>query len=682
MFSKNINTQIYHIILIISVLISNIKSEQCQNSFHCTNSVKNCIQKSKTDADHVYNIYVSPCRNNVLKCNAYDSIIANGESKGYCEVPSRKMRVYNGDNCEDDDDCLHGICIKDRCTGSLENELCDIHENCAIGYACINNKCSKLRRLGESCETSLECEYNKVCYNNSCIDAFSLPDGTEVKNNEIERGELFCKSGGIYKDDKDDYICGIFTNLNETCKDSCYYKLSNKSIINIPENCQCGYNKDRQKYCVLGPGNAIYQKFIEVKKEIFAKDLIKLCHTVERLSDNFCVKFYQIPNLDTKQLLQKYNNAKIEAKEYHRIKNAENCIKEIIFDYDNSTIFPDNPKCPKVTCNNSLPMCFFGNNPLDKNGNGLTVQINMNLCNKDEVCQIDDKYRYSYVSVFNTKQSFGKCVPLKEDFRGRYPGEDCDVDEDCLTKGSDCVKGKCTGKDLNQPCNHTDQCLVGLYCDSVKKKCKRQKKQGEFCQSSFDCLNYLGCYSNRCAKFASLRKGVKVDSVVESKHMDYLRSLFCINGCLSKDKEYCTETNYIGETLKNKPKNSDLVECKFGEECHYTDGYVNFTKRCVCSYSDSGKSYCPLPTKYRFKDWNEKVILFAEELNNNCHSLSRIQCYLNDYVDRIKRKNLLVSKTERAAELEGAAPCTLGFFGGSWYMQSKIWFIMIFIFII
>lgn len=303
----------------------------------------------------------------------------------------------------------------------------------------------------------------------------------------------------------------------------------------------------------------------------------------------------------------------------------------------------------------------------------------MNVCGKDEICVINEKYQYTLYPLFYGEYSKGKCsAPILKKYVNRYPGEDCNENTKCQGKNSVCLNGKCTGKNEGEICGETSECKVGLFCSSKTKKCQRQLKEGEQCVSSYDCVNYLGCYMNKCTKFGTLKKGARVDSVKERGAMKYL---FCNNGCVSEDKNFCTETDYAPPTLGKKKQGGDTVECQFNEPCYYTDGYVTFNKTCICSFTEEGKGYCPIPTKYRFKNWNEKVIMMAEKLNNDCHSLSRSDCYKSDNDEYSRAYRAMLAKTDFAAAFEGAVPCALKFFGVGGYIKYS-YILLIFISII
>ena len=47
------------------------------------------------------------------------------------------------------------------------------------------------------------------------------------------------------------------------------------------------------------------------------------------------------------------------------------------------------------------------------------------------------------------------------------------------------------------------------FCNKTSKVCEIQKNEGEFCEDSWECKNYLGCYKNSCIKYGSLKANMK-----------------------------------------------------------------------------------------------------------------------------------------------------------------------------
>ena len=63
-----------------------------------------------------------------------------------------------------------------------------------------------------------------------------------------------------------------------------------------------------------------------------------------------------------RNFVKNYNKLKIKALEYHRIKDSEPCIKNVIFQYDANPVIPLKQKCPKYYCNSFIPACLLGYN--------------------------------------------------------------------------------------------------------------------------------------------------------------------------------------------------------------------------------------------------------------------------------------------------------------------------------
>ena len=46
------------------------------------------------------------------------------------------------------------------------------------------------------------------------------------------------------------------------------------------------------------------------------------------------------------------------ALENARLKEADDCVKEVLFGYNTREIIPDKMQCPKVTCNENIDKCY------------------------------------------------------------------------------------------------------------------------------------------------------------------------------------------------------------------------------------------------------------------------------------------------------------------------------------
>ena len=127
----------------------------------------------------VYSIALNTCKVNIVSyCNVFDALAHKSEYSVNCTSDQKVFPTYPGGNCNSNNECLFGICIKNKCSVSDINRPCYTKDDCPIGAACIKLKCEALHKKGEQCEESTECEYNLVCYKKACIEMYSLDDGT------------------------------------------------------------------------------------------------------------------------------------------------------------------------------------------------------------------------------------------------------------------------------------------------------------------------------------------------------------------------------------------------------------------------------------------------------------------------------------------------------------------------
>ncbi|MCQ2816568.1 MAG: hypothetical protein MJ252_04790, partial [archaeon] len=504
--------------------------ETCPYSISCNNTSTNCFRKLYTFSSEIYNITLNQCergKNKYSYCNVYDSLFSEEVTEMNCTKGDQiKNPTYPGGFCNSDDECIYGLCIDSKCQNKNklignQNE-CEYNIDCSIGESCINNKCEELRSIGKECKNSFECKFNLICIDSKCENNFYFKDGTDITlyvKRYDSLPEVYCQSGGYYYiKETGKYFCDTLTNKDSSylrCRETCEYKISNGTIINQDDKCLCGYNKNRNRYCALGNGEKIFKEFIDLKKEYLKnEDYIKYCHTVERLSDNFCIELRnQKRSVSFRRFVQKYNNARILAKEYPHLQDADECVKYTMFGYDTSPVIPDKMKCPIIKCDDSINYCFLSNNPFNEDGNGISVKLKNGICNNNEICYTDgysfknnkdnknsllfNNFEYNRLNRYNPYNEYnsyglneeesvldpvfynselnGECIPifeelsleeinlnkekekklkLKKEIKQslRYPGEDCNDKDSFCIEGSICINDKCQGKKENEKC--------------------------------------------------------------------------------------------------------------------------------------------------------------------------------------------------------------------------------------
>lgn len=678
------------LLIIFKILL--IKTESCNYSFSCHNEMNEniCLKKSRTESSNIYDIFINPCLN--ASCDVYDALISETEKTIYCKEYkyTYKRPSYLNGSCYDNSQCLMGICKNYLCT-NYKDLTCISHENCPLNTFCYQGKCKNyLEDNDDYCTESYQCKFNSFCdkTKNICRKLFIIEDGEEitgiVEENE-NMGEI-CKSGGyikVKKENKIKYYCETLYNENISCRNTCSYKrkLNNETII-LEDKCLCGFNQYRLKNCVLGNGQKEFIDYLNIRKQfLFNDDYTKKCHTLERDSNNICNELINTnSSVELRKFIQNYTNLKIEALEYHRIKDSDNCVKEVVFGYSNKPIIPIKQNCPRFTCDNSINECIYGINPFNENGDNITIQLNKDICKSNEYCSINKDFISSkgVMKIMENKNIYGECSIYAYWSGIRYPGESCYIDSDCFGI-SRCQNGICTGANNGENCTNTYECKVGHYCNKQTKKCTAQKKEGEQCVEGWDCLNYLGCYRGRCIKFGILKPGVMNNDIYSPFPGDERRYYLCNTGELDGDDSttgnYCVKTKYSDEWIKSNKKVADsngFIKCEYQEKCIYDNGRRTIVKDCGCGYNAEGQGYCPLPSSLRMDEWNNRIKNIANSANNNCHTLSRFNCYLQNKIKDFFRQKDNDKNTINAHLFYNSISCAENMFALQRYLNINI----------
>ena len=679
-------------------LIKLISTETCTFSISCAEKdSKYCATKKRTESNSIFEIKVKSCPD--MSCNIYDTLLGDTEKNTSCEQPEEDLRFkypsYPGGVCVENKNCITGTCNGKNCVDLSLYDECFNHENCPINSACINRLCQSYINEGSHCDDSYQCHFDSFCNNKTkkCQRLFSFEDGEDITDlvPSNQRTENLCKNGGfiIEKDSNGTLIkkCETLTNIDNNCNDVCRYKRASSSeIFTSEEKCMCGYNKYRSKFCVLGNGEKIYKEYLEYKKNFIQnKNLTKLCHTLERDFDDICLNTVNIyKSLAFRKYLQEYNNKKILALQHHRLQESEECIKEVLFNYDNKDLFHISQKCPVFSCQTKKENCLYGINPQSEKGEGITIQLNPNSCHEKEYCSLPNEQNLINTSlIMERKYLEGQCKIFQENINiKRYPGEDCIFNVDCLFDDSICQSGKCTGVPPGGNCSETSQCLVGYYCNKIIGKCEVQREEGQKCLEAWDCKNYLGCFKGNCIKLGILKKGIKVTPDIAPFPGNDKRHLLCYTGELDQadgvSGNYCVENDYDESWLtkfKIKLIEDKYVKCVYNTKCYYINGKNKFEKMCECGYNSAGQGYCPVPSARNSDAWKEKMKFIQSYADNNCHSLSRFNCYLvNNYEFYVEKRQHEVKTTE-AHLFYKSVDCAHKIFAEQKYIKYSFYFI-------
>lgn len=672
----------FFLLFLLNILLITIFSfETCEYSVSCQEDLEAyCATKEKSDSSNVFYLSLRKCIISQRNfCDIYDTLISSTERRASCQYLPYILASYTGGMCslklnQFDFECIYGKCINGICVNDYDGN-CNGHEDCPLNQACINDKCQEYKKESESCHNSYECEYNLICVEEHCAKQYSFEGEIKDIFNITDLPEALCKSGMYYKkiiNDREEYHCGYLKNINDECREDCQYINEKDEIIHIEENCICGYNKERSKHCKLGTGENDYIEFIKMKKDFINNpEYTKYCHTLERKDDDICIELLKINRkVSFRTFVQQYNNVKIKALEYARLRNSDSCVKEVMFNYDIEPIIPDKMSCSKVKCDYTIPTCMEGHNPFNEEGDGIEVKVNDKICNENELCYVDN-IKYTLAPIYRNKELKGECKPKIDKGIKRYPGEDCNETTQCFS--GFCINKKCTGISLNQNCEKDEECLVGLYCDKEKKSCLAQKREKERCLTSWECLNYLGCYKGFCQKFGTLPLSPPIsEEDVPFPGTTYKGYYMCEYGTSDRREKICADRDYAGETLKKLQPGEDFVKCEKSEKCNYTDGVQEYGISCGCGYNEEGQGYCKLATTKRKDKWKQRINILAELTNNQCHTLSRFECYLILTPENQRIVRLIASETQEAALYYNAVPCAYNVFNSSFHLGKNI----------
>ena len=123
-------------------------------------------------------------------------------------------------------------------------------------------------------------------------------------------------------------------------------------------------------------------------------------------------------------------------------------------------------KCVKFSCKENSKYCA------ESSGKDLKAILSPICKLNKEYCSLGDDPN---IIFYNKKPLKAKCENyiIKTNII-RYPGEDCEENTDCSS--NKCENKICSGINLNNKCNSTDQCLKGLFCSSKTNRCEYQRK--------------------------------------------------------------------------------------------------------------------------------------------------------------------------------------------------------------
>ena len=184
-------------------------------------------------------------------------------------------------------------------------------------------------------------------------------------------------------------------------------------------------------------------------------------------------------------------------------------------------------------------------------------------------------------------------------------------------------------------------------------------------------------------KLGILKPGV-INNEKTSPFPNGRRELLCTTGEMDHKNGYCTETKYNDDWIKENKKIIDdngYIKCDYNEDCIYDNGKETIKKKCGCGYNNEGQGYCPLPSNYTKEKWNERIKNLANIAKNDCHSLSRFNCYLQNNLETYKKKIKYDKDTVNAHLFYNSISCAEKMFSSHKYITINFFLLFILYFI-
>ena len=255
------------------------------------------------------------------------------------ETPTSKSWTikYAGEKCTTKNQCVKsakfndvGYCIDGICSGHIEGENCTMNSDCHKGHFCNGLYCEKQRGEGKFCLDSFECLNYLGCLNNTCVQYYSMANGTYLNdsNSEVELCQMGMMNYATHQCAQLDYTNEMHIKKNKDgfvpCQvgEKCYYTTgyySKGSLVIIEKECVCGFNKGGEAYCPLPHTVNVddWKKYFKLKNK--QKD--NSCHTVRR---NECNDEMSDSDLNDLRYYQR------KSERAHLFYGSSNCIIEIL----------------------------------------------------------------------------------------------------------------------------------------------------------------------------------------------------------------------------------------------------------------------------------------------------------------------------------------------------------------
>lgn len=219
----------------------------------------------------------------------------------FCQEPKElEIFSYPGEYCKKDQHCLSGDCdTKNKvCRGVKLDGECTGHDECAPGLRCHLDVCKPQLEVGETgCLSYNDCVNHATChiesgFSGTCIEFFSLPDGSEVKDC-YDNQSYSCSSGSCFKTSHFNHhgVCidaPKSDHFPQECLGNSDCKGKSKDY-EFESVCNCGKNSEGTSYCNPFLGDAPGKNYLHYLKKFFEGKHNSHCNTTRSFTEE-CVK--------------------------------------------------------------------------------------------------------------------------------------------------------------------------------------------------------------------------------------------------------------------------------------------------------------------------------------------------------------------------------------------------------
>lgn len=232
---------------------------QC-SIFTCNSTLEEpiCGRRVKNE-DYTFNYSLRLCEIHNEICDV-EALLS--ENVGSCKEFSNVPRLYPGETCIKNAECLNNRCVNEICVGLPENSECLHHSDCDLGLQCYKQKCTPFLHEGstEQCQTSEQkdarlCDPNLACGDGKCVQLGSLPIGAFSEEMwacqsgfnfyDFPSKKFKCQEGDVLKDSE--------TLIDCPPSGQCTYQITiDGKVTETQFRCQCGMRTKPQQVCPLG----------------------------------------------------------------------------------------------------------------------------------------------------------------------------------------------------------------------------------------------------------------------------------------------------------------------------------------------------------------------------------------------------------------------------------------------